>query len=222
MKATQILSFSVVLTVAAAQTFQSLPDCGKLCVNNMLAKAHELGCADGDAACLCRNVDFAYGIRDCSTDVCGSQQVAPVIAYGESYCKNAGSGGPGPSPSVPGPVMSPTMSSVLPATTLPTMTGLSSAIATSALISLITHGTEVITSTFSLTTIFNSEPTLIPTKSLSSELSSLSSVMSSMTSSIESSPTSTSELSSSSTGSGAKQTAFAGLAAAAGLAAMIL
>lgn len=80
----------------------------------MLAKASELGCAAGDAACLCRNVDFAYGIRDCSTDVCGPQQVASVISYGESYCKNAGSGNTGSggvNTSMPGPVVSPTSSS---------------------------------------------------------------------------------------------------------------
>ncbi|RKF56459.1 GPI-anchored CFEM domain protein [Erysiphe neolycopersici] len=217
MKTTQILSLSVLLTVAAAQSFQSLPECGKLCVNNMLAKAKDLGCAQGDAACLCRNEDFAYGIRDCSFDVCGPQQSALVVSYRESYCKNAASGGAGSSSAIPGPVLSPS-SSILPASTLTSMTGHGTPIATSALVSLVTHGTEVSTSTFSLTTIYSSEPTSTPSQSQSNNISS------STTSSIESSPSSseTASPSSSSEGSGAKPTAFAGLAAVAGLAALIL
>lgn len=209
MKATQILSLSVVLTVSAAQSFQSLPDCGKLCVNNMLAKAPELGCAPGDAACLCRKIDFSYGIRDCSTDVCPPQQVASVISYGESYCKSPGLGSI--NSSQPGPVVSSTSSSTIPASTLTSMTGQGSAVATSALVSLVTHGTEVYTTTLSLTTMSSTETASSPTQTVTSE-----------SSSVESSPTSTSDESSSSTGSGSKPTAFAGLAAVAGLAAMML
>ncbi|CAL3971565.1 unnamed protein product, partial [Diplocarpon coronariae] len=57
------------------------------CITNMLGQASSLGCADSDAACLCGNVNFAYGIRDCSTAACGGQVPAiPVIDYGVAYC----------------------------------------------------------------------------------------------------------------------------------------
>jgi hypothetical protein len=53
----------------------------------MLALAPSLGCTSSDAACLCRNVNFGYGIRDCSTAACGgAEAAAPVIAYGATYC----------------------------------------------------------------------------------------------------------------------------------------
>lgn len=215
MKTTQILFIGAAFTLAAAQTFQSLPDCGKLCVNNMLAKAKELGCADGDAACLCSKVDFSYGVRDCSIDVCGAQQIAPIIAYTESYCKAASPGSGNNNSTNAGPIVPPTSSSLVPISTILSKPGQGTPIATSALVSLVTSGGEVYTSTFSLTTLFSSGAT--PSASIT-QISS----QSSKSSTIEPSSTSTTESSSSSTGSGAKPTAFAGLAAAAGLAAMIL
>jgi hypothetical protein len=63
----------------------------------MLAKAVELGCSTSDVACLCKNANFAYGIRDCSTAVCASNSndAATVIAYGQSVCAGYASGGSG-------------------------------------------------------------------------------------------------------------------------------
>merc|ERR1711964_381215 len=41
--------------------------------------------------CLPRgNVNFAYGIRDCSSAACGSDVAPSVIAYGVAYCSSAG------------------------------------------------------------------------------------------------------------------------------------
>ena len=52
----------------------------------MLGLAPSLGCGATDAACLCGNVNFAYGIRDCSNAACGSDVAPSVIAYGVAYC----------------------------------------------------------------------------------------------------------------------------------------
>lgn len=56
------------------------------CITNMLGLAPSLGCGATDAACLCSNVNFAYGIRDCSNAACGSDVAPSVIAYGVAYC----------------------------------------------------------------------------------------------------------------------------------------
>jgi hypothetical protein len=56
------------------------------CINNMLALAPSLGCSSTDAACLCKNVNFGYGIRDCSNAACGTAIASTVIAFGNQYC----------------------------------------------------------------------------------------------------------------------------------------
>jgi hypothetical protein len=56
-------------------------------------KAQELGCNAGDNACLCKNVNFGYGIRDCSNAVCtASSDVAAATSYGSSFCASATGG----------------------------------------------------------------------------------------------------------------------------------
>ena len=53
----------------------------------MLAKAAELGCNKDDIACLCKNENFGYGIRDCSQQVCNDANLANiVINWGNSLC----------------------------------------------------------------------------------------------------------------------------------------
>lgn len=55
----------------------------------MLAKSADLGCAvtnPVNATCLCQNVNFGYGIRDCAQEACGSAEAAAVVAYGNQYC----------------------------------------------------------------------------------------------------------------------------------------
>merc|ERR1711939_255712 len=66
------------------------PSCGQTCITNMLGLAPSLGCGATDAACLCGNVNFAYGIRDYSNAACGSDVAPSVIAYGVAYCSSAG------------------------------------------------------------------------------------------------------------------------------------
>ncbi|KAN0116990.1 carbohydrate-binding module family 18 [Hyaloscypha variabilis] len=67
----------------------ALPSCGQLCFNNMLAQYSSLGCSTAAPACLCSNVNFGYGLRDCSNGACGTAVASTVIAYGSSYCASA-------------------------------------------------------------------------------------------------------------------------------------
>ncbi|KAI0397164.1 hypothetical protein F5Y17DRAFT_416525 [Xylariaceae sp. FL0594] len=71
----------------------NFPDCGTLCWGNMLNKASSLGCNGGttenavDGTCLCKNVNFSYGVRDCARAVCPSEsEVQSVIQYGVNWC----------------------------------------------------------------------------------------------------------------------------------------
>jgi len=66
-----------------------LPSCGQLCFNNMLAQYSTLGCAPWDSYCLCNNVNFGYGLRDCSNGACGTDVASTVIAFGSAYCSTA-------------------------------------------------------------------------------------------------------------------------------------
>ncbi|EME88316.1 uncharacterized protein MYCFIDRAFT_86075 [Pseudocercospora fijiensis CIRAD86] len=75
-------------TLAAAQA--NLPQCGQVCIGNMLGLAPSLGCNSNDAACLCRNANFGYGVRDCANEACANAQDAQsVISYGTQYCASA-------------------------------------------------------------------------------------------------------------------------------------
>ncbi|KAH6692832.1 hypothetical protein BKA61DRAFT_637637 [Leptodontidium sp. MPI-SDFR-AT-0119] len=69
----------------------SLPSCGQTCFNNMLGQYSSLGCATADPACLCKNINFYYGLRDCSNAVCGSDTnaVSTILAFESSYCASA-------------------------------------------------------------------------------------------------------------------------------------
>jgi hypothetical protein len=67
----------------------ALPSCGQLCFNNMLAQYSDLGCTSPDPYCLCSNVDFSYGLRDCSNGACGDAIASTVIAFGSAYCSTA-------------------------------------------------------------------------------------------------------------------------------------
>ncbi|KAH7021138.1 uncharacterized protein B0I36DRAFT_29356 [Microdochium trichocladiopsis] len=122
MRSSAVLLGAAAGLVAAQAGFpEGFPACGSTCIGNMLGLAGSLGCEATNAQCLCNNQDFAYGIRDCSRQACGDEQVAnQVIAYGVQYCANAGvavivPGAPGPSGT--GPV-----STTLEATSPPTNT----------------------------------------------------------------------------------------------------
>lgn len=67
----------------------ALPSCGQTCFDNMVAQFSALGCASPEPSCLCENVNFGYGLRDCSNGACGTAVASTVIAYGSSYCASA-------------------------------------------------------------------------------------------------------------------------------------
>ncbi|KAF2711978.1 hypothetical protein K504DRAFT_336579, partial [Pleomassaria siparia CBS 279.74] len=73
---------------AAMAQLSSLPQCGQTCINNMISIATaEFGCTTGDVSCYCKDVNFGYGVRDCSVQACSNDaDSAKVIAYGYSYC----------------------------------------------------------------------------------------------------------------------------------------
>ncbi|KAF1994724.1 carbohydrate-binding module family 18 protein [Amniculicola lignicola CBS 123094] len=73
----------------AVSGIANLPSCGQTCFNNMMAQYSELGCASPEPACLCRNVNFGYGLRDCSNGACGSAVASTVILFGSSFCASA-------------------------------------------------------------------------------------------------------------------------------------
>ncbi|KAF6843985.1 CFEM domain-containing protein [Colletotrichum musicola] len=57
----------------------------------MQGLASNLGCGSGDTACLCRNPDFTYGIRDCSYQSCNDNaQAEQAVAYGINLCRDVG------------------------------------------------------------------------------------------------------------------------------------
>ncbi|PVH88840.1 hypothetical protein DL98DRAFT_622456 [Cadophora sp. DSE1049] len=86
------LLFSIgALCVVLGQDLSTLPACGQTCVTNMLALAPSLGCSATDAACLCGNVNLAYGVRDCANEACSSSDAPVVIDFIDSYCADGSS-----------------------------------------------------------------------------------------------------------------------------------
>ena len=53
----------------------------------MLDQSSDLGCGAEDAGCLCKNVNFTYGIRDCSLQAC-QDDAEGIINYGAEYCRS--------------------------------------------------------------------------------------------------------------------------------------
>ncbi|KXX82564.1 GPI-anchored CFEM domain protein A [Madurella mycetomatis] len=89
--ATAILALIGAALVVATDFPSNMPDCGRICGSNMLAQAAELGCQASDLACLCRNVNFGYGIHDCSVEACGDTSHANIaIGWGNAICDSAG------------------------------------------------------------------------------------------------------------------------------------
>ncbi|KAK2592991.1 hypothetical protein QQS21_009319 [Conoideocrella luteorostrata] len=86
-----VVAFSLIAAVAA-QDIAALAQCGQTCANNMMApdKAKELGCNASDLKCLCSNVNFIYGLRDCSHAICSTQDATKVVEYGMKVCQGAG------------------------------------------------------------------------------------------------------------------------------------
>merc|ERR1711977_701837 len=155
MKSASMIAVGAFAFTAVAQ-LESLPSCGQTCITNMLGLAPSLGCGATDAACLCGNVNFAYGIRDCSNAACGSDVAPSVIAYGVAYCSSAGVA-IGGSATVITTATSPTgteTSTVTGTGAAGGAGGSSSAITTSEIISVVTSEDSTFSTVVGSTTIF--------------------------------------------------------------------
>lgn len=58
----------------------------QMCIKNMNAKASELNCNSGDLACLCKNKDYEYGVRDCTAQACPNDDAATVVKMALASC----------------------------------------------------------------------------------------------------------------------------------------
>ncbi|KAI1123520.1 hypothetical protein F5Y10DRAFT_270013 [Nemania abortiva] len=75
----------------------NFPACGTTCVNGVLSQAADLGCSGGgstsdavDGVCLCKNINFSYGIIDCANAVCPDGVAQTVVQYGIDWCAAQG------------------------------------------------------------------------------------------------------------------------------------
>ncbi|EAS37506.1 chitinase 3 [Coccidioides immitis RS] len=203
MKATALLSIALCAAFGAAQNLDDISECGRMCINNMLNKASELGCDSTDKACLCSKQNFAFGLRDCTLQACGAEDLPKIIAVGQAICASEGgsmtasgtasdtaTGTPTGTPTgTDGPDSTPsetasstptgthgtdsTQTSGSPSATQTTGIvpgGESSAYTTSAIVSTVTSGTEVIETTVGSTTLYtqvsDSNGTASPTSGL--------------------------------------------------------
>ena len=81
------IAAALVAAVAHAQSLDSLPACGKVCVPNMVGQFAAFGCQSAtDVACLCRAQNFQYGMRDCIAQACPPSDQGAVQAYAASIC----------------------------------------------------------------------------------------------------------------------------------------
>ncbi|KAJ8131093.1 hypothetical protein O1611_g2530 [Lasiodiplodia mahajangana] len=82
---------------AMLPTPPNFPACGTTCLNGVLGQASDLGCGGGgstadavDGACLCKNINFLYGIIDCANAVCPDGVAQTVVQYGVDWCAAQG------------------------------------------------------------------------------------------------------------------------------------
>jgi len=88
-EATSTTATSAPAATTGPTTITDLPTCGQTCFNNMLGKYTSLGCTGPDSSCVCQNMDFYYGIRDCANAACGSGDASTVMAFESTYCASA-------------------------------------------------------------------------------------------------------------------------------------
>ncbi|WEW62020.1 hypothetical protein PRK78_007520 [Emydomyces testavorans] len=154
MKTTALLSIALCALLGAAQNMNDISACGRMCIQNMLNKAPQLGCGNNDMACLCSKIDFGYGVRDCTQQACGGVDLEKIVALGQSMCASnggntSGTGLPTASSAQTGVTSSGT--NTAPATA----TGnASSAISTIPVVSTVTSGSKPVETTIGSTTLY--------------------------------------------------------------------
>ncbi|RYP03808.1 hypothetical protein DL765_010383 [Monosporascus sp. GIB2] len=177
MKTSAILVGSTAALAAAQATFPAgFPECGQVCITNMLNLANNFGCGL-DPVCLCTKPDFLYGIRDCSNEYCQDPNAAAQsINYGTQYCADAGIAISGLPSNTASATASASTTVLATASTTGPATGAGStgsegvtsgvAVTTSEILSTLTESDSVITSTVGSTTIYSTlEPSVTGTSS---------------------------------------------------------
>ncbi|RYP05613.1 hypothetical protein DL764_003674 [Monosporascus ibericus] len=177
MKTSAILVGSSAALAAAQATFPAgFPECGQVCITNMLNLANNFGCGL-DPVCLCTRPDFLYGIRDCSHEYCRDPDAATrSINYGTQYCADAGIAVSGLAGNTASATVSASTTVLATATTTGPATGAGSTgpdgvttgipVATDEILSTFTESGSVVTSTVGSTTVFSTlEPSITGTSS---------------------------------------------------------
>ncbi|EEH03838.1 chitinase [Histoplasma capsulatum G186AR] len=158
MKVVTLLAAGAFTGLGMAQDLQGVSECARGCIGRMLDLAPSLGCKADDVACLCKNMDFAYGVRDCTTEACGAQDLPAAAAAAARYCPgNAPSGSQEPratatSKQTASPTGAPRPSE---ASSMGLGSSASTPYTTQAIVSTITSGTQVITTTVGSTTLYS-------------------------------------------------------------------
>ncbi|EGE78065.1 CFEM domain-containing protein [Blastomyces dermatitidis ATCC 18188] len=162
MKVSVLLSAGAFAALGAAQDWSGVSDCARGCIERMLGLAPSLGCKTEDVPCLCTNMDFAYGVRDCTIQACGPEDLPGAAAAATEFCPDDP---PGASPSgsqdatetptgehTPSPTRS---SSPTDSTATRSESPASTPYTTQPIVSTITSGTQVITTTVGSTTLYS-------------------------------------------------------------------
>ncbi|KAK9770189.1 hypothetical protein SCAR479_13154 [Seiridium cardinale] len=91
MKPSQVVTGAFVASVTAQSYPSGFPNCGIICVSNLVALAPNFDCASTDYACLCQRANFQYGVRDCANEACpNAGDAQTVITYAVNQCASAG------------------------------------------------------------------------------------------------------------------------------------
>ncbi|EEP78141.1 predicted protein [Uncinocarpus reesii 1704] len=156
MKAAAFFSLGLCAVFGAAQNLDDIPQCGRMCIQNMLNKAAELGCAANDIACLCSNRDFGNGIHDCTQQACRDDNLDQIIAAGRALCPNNESDTTSGAPATTQTIVtsSGTGSATLTETISDTVVTSSSPYSTAPVVSTVTDGSQTMETTVGSTTLF--------------------------------------------------------------------
>ncbi|ODH14152.1 hypothetical protein ACO22_06665 [Paracoccidioides brasiliensis] len=164
MKVTALFAVGVFVSFGAAQDLSSLSECGRTCIQDMLSLAPSLGCKADDIPCLCQNTNFGNGVRDCTVEACGEQDLPPILEFAKKFCSGGSpSGSPDATETIDAERTASSTGSLKTTTgenRASTATGSSIAksypYTTQAVVSTITSGTQVITITDGITTLYSS------------------------------------------------------------------
>ncbi|KAK4187896.1 hypothetical protein QBC35DRAFT_532128 [Podospora australis] len=80
--------------------YGGIPECGRICLDNMIALGPSLGCPGSHPVCICSKADFMYGMRDCTLQSCPPEVVAQAQGASTAFC-NIPSSSWGPPASIP-------------------------------------------------------------------------------------------------------------------------